>query len=88
MQFSIARFCVEITVTDRRKPWELGLVAKRRLAEQVAAIAETQGHGHKIDRIKVLRQIARDRGWTDFTLRDTKEWVEAAYAENGSGAVL
>ena len=88
MQFSIGRFRIEVTVTDERRPWELGRIARRRLAEEISAMAEIQGHGHKIDRIKVLRQIARDRGWNDFTLRDTKEWVEAAYAENGSGAVL
>lgn len=88
MQLSIGRFRIEITVTDRRKPWELGRIARRRLAEEVSATAEVEGHGHKLDRVKVLRRIAGDRGWDDFTLRDTKEWVEAAYAENGSGAVL
>lgn len=31
MQFSIGRFRVEVFITDRRKPWELGRIARRRL---------------------------------------------------------
>lgn len=92
MQFSIGRFRIEIFVTDRRKPWDMGRIARRRLANEIWAIAvfqwgEYRGN-HKINRVRALRQIARDRGWDGFTLRDAKEWVESAYAQNGSGAVL
>lgn len=86
MQFSMGRFCVEITVTDNRKPWELGRIARRRFAELILVMVGT--NGYKIDRIKALRAIARANGWSNFTLRDTKEWVEAAYAQNGSGIIL
>lgn len=88
MQFSIGRFCIEIIVTDKRKPWELGHIARRQLAQEVSVLASFWGRGHKTDRIKALRQIARDREWNGFTLKDTKEWIEMAYSENGSGAVL
>ena len=86
MQFSIGRFCVEIIITDKRNPWDLGLVARRRLADQILAMVGE--NSAKIARIKALREIARAKGWSNFTLGDIKKWVEAAYAQYGSGTIL
>jgi len=88
MRFSIGRFRIELTITDRREPWELGLISRRRLAEEILTMAEARGDGHKIDRIRELRQMSIDRDWSNFGLRDAKEWVESAFAENGAGAIL
>lgn len=90
MEFSIGRFAfkVNVEIIDGGDPSRMSKRAKRRLAKRVLAEVTRDG---RIERIKVLRQIAIDSGCYDkfnFGLMAAKDWVEEVFEDNGAGEIV
>lgn len=92
MEFSIGRLYVkvEVKVGVRVKPLSPSNMSrwnKRRLAKLVLDQPFYRDSKNKIDRIKILRQMARDEGWQGWGLKTCKDWVEEVFADNGAGEI-
>ena len=85
MEFSIGRLHVKVELSVwPGSPLGMGKSANCRLAKRILAKVTREG---KIERIRVLRQIAIDEGWQGWGLKTSKDWVEAVFADNGSGEI-
>lgn len=84
MKFAISR--LEVTIEMKpSNPFKMSRRARRRLAEQV------QAWSSKFLRIKAIREISIAKGWHDthnFGLKDAKDFVEEAFADNGHGSIV
>jgi len=83
MQFKIGKLVITIVAVDESTR------ARRKMARRVDNLAREKaesnpGSSYVIQRIKAYRELNN----LEPGLRDSKEWVESAFADNGRGAVL
>ena len=83
MQFKIGKLVVTIVAVDESTR------ARRKMARRVDNLAREKaesnpGSSYVIQRIKAYRDLSDLKPG----LKDSKEWVEAAFANNGKGDIL
>ena len=87
------RIRMEVAVTDVTNPLRYNPRKRRRFAEQILRRVEEDDREFaslKLRRIVACRQIALESGLYDsvgFGLKDAKDFVEAAFTDNGNGPV-
>ena len=76
----VERFVSEFPIRKR---------ARRKLARWVEAESRKTGYRNiKIGRVKIARCWLLDSGVDGPTLNMAKEWVEIAFADNGTGEIV
>ena len=83
MQFKIGKLVITIVAVEESTR------ARRKMARRVDILAREKaesnpGSSYIIQRIKAYRELNN----LEPGLRDSKEWVESAFADNGRGVVL